>query len=119
MVMMYCCTNGRQVREWRKIDQEKWGYIFPFSKSIDVDFSAATRWEAFVAYYEDWGRDLALYLERKQCGLELAKSGRLACGNDYATMSNRIRQFETAYPKYAKLKDLVKQLPKYLDKEKM
>jgi hypothetical protein len=97
MVMMYCCTSGRQVREWRKIDQEKWGSIFPFSKNIDVDFSAAIRWEAFVDRYEDWGRDLALYLGRKQSGLNLIESWRLACGIDYMTVSNRIRQFETAH----------------------
>ena len=52
------------------------------------------KWEAFVGRYKDWGRDLALYLGRERCGLRLVELGTLAGGIDYATVSNRLRQFE-------------------------
>lgn len=41
------------------------------------------------ARLEDWGGELALYLGRKQCGLNLTEMGALAGGIDYATISNR------------------------------
>jgi hypothetical protein len=52
-------------------------------------------------------------------GLKLAELGRLAGGIDDATVSNRVRPFETAHTKHAKLKDLVKQPLRYLEKEKL
>ena len=73
----------------------------------------------FVNRYKGWGRDLALYLGRKRCGLRLAELGILAGGIDYATVSNRVRRFEAVQTEDPKLKRLVEQTLKYLEKGKM
>jgi len=44
-------------------------------------------WEAYRDRYGDWGRDLALWLGRTQCGLPLRELGVAAGGIDYATVS--------------------------------
>lgn len=44
-------------------------------------------WGDFRDRYGDWGRDLALWLGRTQCGLPLRELGELAGGLDYATVS--------------------------------
>jgi len=44
-------------------------------------------WEDYRDRYGDWGRDLALWLGRTQCGLPLRELGALAGGLDYATVS--------------------------------
>jgi putative transposase len=44
-------------------------------------------WENFRDRYGDWGRDLALWLGRRHCGLQLRELGELAGGLDYATVS--------------------------------
>ena len=77
------------------------------------------KWEAFVDRYKDWGRDLALYLGRERCGLRLAELGTVAGGIDYATVSNRLRQFEAATREDPKLKRVMKQALKLLEKGKM
>jgi hypothetical protein len=76
-------------------------------------------WWAFVDRYKDWGRDLTLYLGRKQCGLKLAELGILVGGIDYATVSNRRRRFEAVQSEDQELKSLVEQTLKYLEKGKM
>ena len=44
-------------------------------------------WESFRDRYGDWGRDLALWLGRTQCGMTLRELGEEAGGIDYATVS--------------------------------
>lgn len=44
-------------------------------------------WESFRDRHGDWGRDLALWLGRTQCGLKLQELAELAGGIDYATVS--------------------------------
>ena len=65
------------------------------------------------------GRDLALYLGRERCGLRLAELGTVAGGIDYATVSNRLRQFEAATREDPKLKRVMKQALTLLEKGKM
>ena len=77
------------------------------------------KWEAFVDRYKDWGRDLALYLGRQRCGLRLGELGARAGGIDYATVSNRLRQFEAASREDPKLKRIVKQALTLLESRKM
>jgi len=69
--------------------------------------------------YKDWGRDLALYLGRTRCGLRLAELGTLAGGIDYATVSNCVRRLEAVQNEDLKLKHIVEQALKYLEKRKM
>jgi putative transposase len=77
------------------------------------------QWASFVNRYKDWGRDLALYVGRKSCGLKLAELGQRAGGIDYATVSNRIRQFEAAQKEDANLKNIIKQALHCLEKIKI
>jgi len=84
-----------------------------------VETVKGEKWPTFVDRYKDWGRDLALYLGRKQCGLKLAELGALVGGIDYATVSNRLREFEAAHREDPKLKRVLKQALKYLERRKM
>ena len=84
-----------------------------------VETVKGEKWLTFVDRYKDWGRDLALCLGRKQCGLKLAELGALAGGIDYATVSNRLRKFQAAYGEDPNLKRVMKQALKYLERRKM
>jgi hypothetical protein len=84
-----------------------------------VETIKGEKWPTFVDRHKDWGRDLALYLGRKQSGLKLAELGALAGGIDYATVSNRLREFEAAQSEDPKLKRAMKQALKYLERRKM
>ncbi len=50
-------------------------------------------WETFRDRYGDWGRDAALYLARRHCGLRLQELGRLAGGIDYRSVGGAVHQF--------------------------
>ena len=52
------------------------------------------KWAAFRDRHGDWGRDLALYLGRRECGLSLCELGKAAGGVDYAAVSAAIKRFE-------------------------
>ena len=51
-------------------------------------------WEVFRDRYGDWGRDLALYLGRKRCGMRLRELAQAAGGLDYGSASGAVRRFE-------------------------
>jgi chromosomal replication initiation ATPase DnaA len=51
-------------------------------------------WAEFRDRHGDWGRDLALYLARRHCGLTLAELGARAGGLRYAAVGQAIRSFE-------------------------
>jgi hypothetical protein len=44
--------------------------------------------------YGDWGRDLALYLGQRRCGIKLKALGELVGGIDYGSVSGAIRRLE-------------------------
>ena len=50
-------------------------------------------WRAFRDRHRDWGRDMALYLGRTQCGLTLRQLGELVGGLDYRTISWTVARF--------------------------
>jgi len=52
------------------------------------------RWEEFRDEYGDWGRDLALYLGRRLCGLKMRELAEWAGGVDEATVSAAIKRLE-------------------------
>jgi len=52
------------------------------------------KWAEFRDRYGDWGRDLALYLGQRRCGLKLKELGALAGGIDYGSVSGAIRRLE-------------------------
>ena len=49
-------------------------------------------WDQFKGKRGDWGRDLAFYLGRQECGLTLRQLGAHADGVDYATVSAAIKR---------------------------
>jgi hypothetical protein len=50
-------------------------------------------WASFRDRHGDWGRDLALYLGRRVCGLSLGHLAAAAGGLDYATAGVAISRF--------------------------
>ena len=62
----------------------------------------AVKGEAWIEFRDghgDWGRDLALYLARRHCGLTLAKLGARAGGLRYAAVGQAIRCFGRKLPR--------------------
>ena len=59
-----------------------------------VERMKGEKWEAFRDRYADWGRDLALYLGRKRCGMRLRELAEVAGGLDYGSASGAVRRFE-------------------------
>jgi len=51
-------------------------------------------WGVFRDRCGDWGRDLVLYLGRKDCGLKLRELGEAAGGIDYVSVASAVRRFE-------------------------
>jgi chromosomal replication initiation ATPase DnaA len=51
------------------------------------------KWALFRDRHADWGRDMVLYLGRKECGLKLLELGDVAGGIDYVTVSAVVRRF--------------------------
>ena len=50
-------------------------------------------WSSFRDEHRDWGRDLALYLARRHCGMGLAELGAAAGGLDYRTVGWAVARF--------------------------
>jgi chromosomal replication initiation ATPase DnaA len=86
---------------------------------VAVEQVNGEKWDTFANRYQDWGRDLALYLGRKRVGMKLEELGQLAGGIDHATLSNRVRWFEAAQKQEAKLLDLVKHALQHLERRKL
>lgn len=51
-------------------------------------------WAAFRDRYGDWGRDMVLYLGRKQCGMKLKELGEAVGGIDYGSVAAAVHRFE-------------------------
>jgi REP element-mobilizing transposase RayT len=58
-----------------------------------VETARGERWSQFRELHGDWGRELALYLGRKECALALRVLGLAAGGVDYAAVSMAIKRF--------------------------
>jgi len=58
------------------------------------DANQGEKWEAFQDRHGDWGRDLELFLGRREAGLPLRELGGAVGGVDYAAVSVAIRRFE-------------------------
>ena len=50
-------------------------------------------WERFCDRYGDWGRDLAVYVGRRHCGLRLRELARVAGGLDYGSVAVAVQRF--------------------------
>ena len=74
-------------------------------------------WARFRDRYGDWGRELVLYLGRKQCGLRLKALGEAVGGVDYAAVSVGIKRFEQRLAKESGLQRLVQRANRMLNVE--
>jgi hypothetical protein len=75
------------------------------------------KWEAFVDRYGDWGRDVALYVGRRACGLGLRQLGAEAGGMDYAAVSAAIKRVEGRLGQERKLTAAVGRIERTLNIE--
>ena len=72
-----------------------------------VEAMKGQKWEQFRDRYRDWGRDLALYLGRKYCGLRLKELGERAGGLDYRSVSWAVDRFAKRAAKEKELRAVV------------
>jgi len=83
---------GGSVREqpqWRALAQRPtWQHVVKAVEEL-----RGQRWQAFRDRHGDWGRDLALYLGRRESGLRLRELGAAVGGVDYAAVSAAIKRF--------------------------
>jgi REP element-mobilizing transposase RayT len=70
------------------------------------------KWEAFRDRYGDWGRDLVLYLGRKDSGLKLRELAEAAGGIDYVSAWAAVERFEQRLAKDASLSNRLRQVRK-------
>ena len=61
-------------------------------------------WDEFRDRYGDWGRNLALLLGRRECGLQLGELGRLCGELDYRTVGSAISKVMQQLKRDSKLK---------------
>ncbi len=77
-------------------EQPQWKAVRPRAawESVieEVSRVRGLQWDEFKARRGDWGRDLAFYLGRRECGLTLRQLGTHAGGVDYATVSAAIKR---------------------------
>ena len=87
-------------QSWRGDERESPGLkrlrgLPSWERAVEVvETIKAETWDVFCNRHGDWGRDLALLLGRKRCGLKLRDLGRWAGGLDYVSVSTAIRRFE-------------------------
>ena len=77
------------------------------------------KWESFRDRHGDSGRDLALYLGRKRCGLKLADLATRSGGIDYVTVATAVRRFAHRAAKDPKHAWLIRHACEQLNNEKM
>ena len=82
-----------------------------------VESVRGQKWEAYRDQYGDWGRELALYLGRKQAALSLRELGEAAGGVDYAAVSVAIKRFERRLTRDKTLRQAVARAKQLLNVE--
>lgn len=80
-------NEQKDVRAWRR--------LLPFSKVVEaVSAEKGEQWDEYCSRHGDSGRDIALWLGRKHCGLTLAELGRAAGGMAYPAVGFAVRNIE-------------------------
>lgn len=59
-----------------------------------VERRRGEKWEAFRDRHGDWGRDLVIYVARRECGMTLRELGERAGGMDYTAVSMAGKRLE-------------------------
>ena len=72
-----------------------WKRLLPFARVIElVEKEKGETWEKFHDRHGDWGRDVALWLGRRHCGLTLQELGEAAGGVSYPAVGAAVRKIE-------------------------
>lgn len=72
-----------------------WARLLPFSRVIEaVEREKGEAWDGFRDRHGDDGRDIALWLGRRRCGLTQAELGQLAGGMQYPAVGHAVRRVE-------------------------
>jgi putative transposase len=95
--------NEKEQREVRALKvRPNWKQVVKALEAVKGE-----KWDCFRDRHGDWGRDLALLLGRRECGLKLGELGELCGGLDYRTVGSAVtkaiarvgkhREFQKAY----------------------
>jgi hypothetical protein len=80
-----------------------------------VEQAKGEQWAEFRDRHGDWGRDLVLYLGRKQCGLKWKELSAVAGGIDYVSASTAVRRLEQRLLKVPALSRALKRVQTQLE----
>lgn len=82
--------NGREQPQFKEVkSRPEWKHVV-----AAVERQRGLSWEEMRCRRGDWGRDLAWYLGRTECGLGLKALGATSGGVDYATVSAAINRMK-------------------------
>ena len=97
------CNEQKALRAWKR--------LVPFARMIAVVAQEKGEpWERFRDRYGDWGRDVALWLGRRHCGLTLQELGCAAGGMSYPAVGQAVRKMEQRRNADGKIMRLVEKL---------
>ena len=93
-------ADNRDRRRWLALIEETlstFGWVVHAHMLMDNHYhlilQRGEEWDVFRDRHSDWGRELALFLERRECGSPLRELGAAAGGMDYAAVSVAIKRF--------------------------
>jgi hypothetical protein len=87
--------------------QEKLGVRPTFGQVVAVvEKLKGARWSEFRDEHKDWGRDLAVYLGRRRCGLTLAQLAKAIDAASAGTVSVAVRRFTQRLETDRRLREL-------------
>lgn len=100
-------------REQKEIRQ--WKRLVPFERVVKaVEREKGESWARFCDRRGDWGRDLALWVARKRCGLTLRELGKAVGGMEYFAVSKAIARMSEQMKKHQMLRPLLRHVENVL-----
>ena len=100
-------SEQKAIRAWRR--------LLPFDRVVElVAQEKREPWEKFRDRRGDSGRDLALWLGRKHCGLTLAELGYAAGGMSYSAVSMAVHRFDAQRKTDASVRVLLNRIEAHL-----
>jgi REP-associated tyrosine transposase len=97
--------NAREQASLRELrSRPEWEQVIAAVQEIKGE-----SWAEFRDRYGDWGRDMALYLGRKDCGMRLRELGEAVGGIDYGSVAAAVHRFERRLSQEKSLANLLRQ----------
>jgi len=92
-------------------DLRRWKRLLPFERVVQaVEKAKAETWDSFCDRRGDWGRDLALWLGRKHCGLTLRELGAASHAMAYPAVAKAVTRMDQQLKRDRRLRELAAQL---------